>query len=39
VQEGLDYVAVWNSAFLISDDLSEAMAAFAERRPPDYKGR
>src|SRR5262249_44339692 len=34
VAEGLEYVAVWNSAFLQSEDLGEAMRAFAERRPP-----
>jgi enoyl-CoA hydratase len=38
VQEGLDYVAVWNSAFLLSDDLTEAIAAHIERRPPHFKG-
>ncbi len=36
---GLDYVAVWNAAFLQSEDLQEAIAAFAERRPPAFKGR
>ena len=39
VQEGLDYVAVWNSAFLHSDDLTEAIAAHIERRSPDFTGR
>ena len=39
VAEGLDYVAVWNSAFLASEDLGEAFAAFAAKRPPEYKGR
>lgn len=38
VQEGLDYVAVWNSAFLLSDDLTEAIAAYIEKRPPNFKG-
>lgn len=35
---GLDYVATWNSAFLQSRDLSEAVAAFMERRPPQFRG-
>ena len=37
--EGLDYVAVWNAAFLLSDDLNEALRAFDEKRKPDFKGR
>jgi enoyl-CoA hydratase len=39
VADGLDYVAAWNSAFLASEDLAEATAAFAQKRPPVYKGR
>ncbi|MCE2527077.1 MAG: crotonase/enoyl-CoA hydratase family protein [Actinomycetia bacterium] len=38
VSEALDYVALWNTAFLESDDLNEAVASFMERRPPRYTG-
>jgi enoyl-CoA hydratase len=39
VAEGLDYVAAWNAGALVSDDLTEAMAAFAEKRAPVFTGR
>ncbi len=39
IAEGLEYVATWNSAFLASEDLGEAVAAFTQRRDPNYKGR
>ncbi|MBC7977515.1 MAG: crotonase/enoyl-CoA hydratase family protein [Myxococcales bacterium] len=39
VAEGLERVAVWNAAFLPSEDLGEAAAAFAAKRPPVFKGR
>jgi enoyl-CoA hydratase len=39
VQAELEYVALWNAAFLHSDDLAEAMTAFMQRRKPEFKGR
>lgn len=34
----LDYQALWNAAFVMSDDLGEAMRATLEERPPDFTG-
>ncbi len=39
IEDGLEYVAVWNAAFLQSMDLTEAFTAFREKRPPKFKGR
>jgi enoyl-CoA hydratase len=36
IEEGLKYVAQWNSSFLHSADLREALAAFAEKRAPRF---
>lgn len=39
IARGLRHVALWNSAFLHSEDLLEAVAALAGRRPAVFRGR
>lgn len=38
VSQALEYIAQWNAAFLISNDLMEALGAFTEGRDPDFTG-
>ncbi len=38
VDQALDHVALWNSAFLQSNDLAEAISAHIEKRPPRFRG-
>ena len=37
VADGLNYIATWNAAMLMSQDLQEAMTANATKRPPVFK--
>ncbi len=36
VEEGLDFIARWNSTHLLSDDLTESFRAVTEKRKPSY---
>eukprot|EP00026_Physarum_polycephalum_P013390 Phypoly_transcript_13785.p1 GENE.Phypoly_transcript_13785~~Phypoly_transcript_13785.p1 ORF type:complete len:215 (+),score=27.04 Phypoly_transcript_13785:390-1034(+) len=37
IQDGLEQIALYNSAFLLSDDLQEAVMSFMEKRKPVFK--
>jgi enoyl-CoA hydratase len=36
--EGLEYVAQWNSSFVQSNDVAEAVSAFLQKRQPNFRG-
>jgi Delta3,5-Delta2,4-dienoyl-CoA isomerase len=38
IGEALDYVSLWNAAYLQSNDLGEALTAFVEKRDPTFEG-
>lgn len=37
VEDGLDYISVWNAAMILSDDLNEAFMATLQKRPPTFR--
>jgi hypothetical protein len=37
VADGLNYVATWNAAMLMSDDLQQAMMAGMSKQTPQFK--
>jgi enoyl-CoA hydratase len=39
VDQGLEYVATWNAAHLITQDLGVAVAAWVSKEKPEYSGR
>ncbi len=39
ITEGLEYVSLWNSAFLKSEDLTEAIQGFMTKQTPHFKNR
>jgi enoyl-CoA hydratase len=39
LRDGLEYIALWNAAFLKSKDVTEAITAFMEKREPQFTGK
>ncbi len=39
IDRGLEYVATWNAAHLVTQDLGMAVAAFVSKQKPEYAGR
>ena len=37
VEDGLNFISVWNAAYLLSTDLMEAFASSMERREAEFK--
>ncbi|HYW03986.1 MAG TPA: crotonase/enoyl-CoA hydratase family protein [Gammaproteobacteria bacterium] len=37
IEDGLNYIATWNAAMIISEDIREALAARAEKREPRFR--
>ncbi|MCL1594782.1 MAG: crotonase/enoyl-CoA hydratase family protein [Actinomycetia bacterium] len=38
IEEALDYVALWNAAFIQSNDFTEAITSFIQKRSPEFTG-
>ncbi len=38
VEESLNYMVAWNASMLLSNDIFEAMAAYMQKREPEFEG-